>query len=198
MTADYTIKVVMQCPNGEQQTLGWFALVSYIPDPLARFLDDLRIELVPGCRPKAHVTALPPRPHHSDLKETIARIDDVLRTFPPFRVETGDMELFEVSNVVYLAIRQGAGRMHEIYESLNRGELAFKECFEYHPHITIAQDLPEGAARRVASLAKDRWASYLGPRGFDVSSLSFVQHVAPSIWMDVAALPLGQLTLPLR
>jgi hypothetical protein len=188
----------MECPDGEQQTLGWFALVSYIPDPLARFLDDLRIELVPGCRPKAHVTALPPRPLHSELKEAIGWIDEVIRTFPSFRIETGDMEIFELSNVVYLGIRQGAERLHEIYESLNCGELAFKEGFEYHPHITIAQNLPEGAARRIASIAKDRWVGYLGPRGFDVSSLSFVQHVAPSIWMDVAALPLGQLTLPLR
>jgi hypothetical protein len=32
---------------------------------------------------------------------------------------------------------------------------------------------------------------YQGPRGFDVSMLSFVQQVAPSIWVDVAALPLG-------
>ena len=108
------------------------------------------------------------------------------------------MEIFEASNVVYLGVRQGAEKLHEIYESLNCGELAYKECFEYHPHITIAQDLPAGAARRIAAIAADRWASYLGPRGFDVSSLSFVQHVAPSIWMDVAALPLGQLTLPLR
>lgn len=187
----------MQCPDEEQQTLGWFALVSYIPDPLARFLDDLRIELVPGCKPKAHVTALPPRPHYNDLKETAQQIDEVIRTFPPFRIETGEMEIFEASDVVYLGIREGAERLREIYSSLNCGDLAFKECFDYHPHITIAQGLRPGDARRIAAIAADRWAGYLGPRGFEVSSLSFVQHVAPFIWMDVVALPLGQLTLPL-
>ena len=99
--------------------------------------------------------------------------------------------------MVYLDIREGAERLREIYSSLNCGELAFKECFDYHPHITIAQDLPAGVAQRVAAIAAERWAAYLGPRGFEISSLSFVQHVAPFIWMDVAALPLGQLTLPL-
>jgi 2'-5' RNA ligase superfamily len=187
----------MHCPDGELQTLGWFALVSYIPDPLARFLDDLRIELVPGSRPKAHVTALPPRPHNHDIKETVQRIDEVIRTFPPFRIETGEMEIFPVSNVVYLSIRHGAEKLHDIYECLNCGELAYRECFDYHPHITIAQDLDTSEADRIAAIAADRWAGYLGPRGFEVSSLSFVQHVAPQIWMDVAALPLGQLTLPL-
>ena len=39
-----------------------FALVSYIPEPLAGFLDRLRQELVPNCFLRAHVTILPPRP----------------------------------------------------------------------------------------------------------------------------------------
>ena len=45
-----------------EQRLNVFALVIYIPDPLGRFLDDLRRELVPGCNPHAHVSVLPPRP----------------------------------------------------------------------------------------------------------------------------------------
>ena len=55
-------------PNGvlsrvpAEQRLNVFALVIYIPDPLGRFLDDLRTELVPGCNPHAHVSVLPPRP----------------------------------------------------------------------------------------------------------------------------------------
>ena len=39
-----------------------FALVSYIPDPLGAFLDDLRLKLAPKCKPHAHITILPPRP----------------------------------------------------------------------------------------------------------------------------------------
>ena len=48
--------------TGGAQRINLFALVVYIPDPLAGFLDDLRKELVANCLPRAHVTILPPRP----------------------------------------------------------------------------------------------------------------------------------------
>ena len=50
--------------SGEELTLSQFALVSYIADPLAGFLDDLRVELTPDCNPHAHVTILPPWMSH--------------------------------------------------------------------------------------------------------------------------------------
>jgi 2'-5' RNA ligase len=187
----------MQPPDGEgqslgdQQTLGLFALVSYIPDPLARFLDDLRIELTPGANPRAHVTALPPRPLHHDLKEVVQQISEKCRSVPPFRVDLGEIEVFESSSVIYLGIAQGAEELRELYRLLNRGPLAWKENFPYHPHITIAQSVSPEDAPRLAALARERWQNYKGPRGFVVSLLSFVQHVAPSIWTDVAEVPVG-------
>ena len=52
----------MLCDSSGQDVVNSFSLVAYIPDPLRKFLDDLRRELVPGCVPNAHVTILPPRP----------------------------------------------------------------------------------------------------------------------------------------
>jgi 2'-5' RNA ligase len=176
--------------NGEQ-TLGQFALVSYIPDPLARFLDDLRVELTPGCSPRAHVTVLPPRPLHNDVKDTVQLIAEGCRTLPPFRVEPGDIRVFEESNVIYLDIAKGIEELTEFYRVLNRGPLEYKESFPYHPHITIAQNAPQDQAPRLAAAARGKWARYRGPRAFMVSSLSFVQHVAPSIWTDVATIQVG-------
>ena len=46
----------------EEERLNVYALVIYIPDPLGRFLDHLRRELVPAYKPHAHVSVLPPRP----------------------------------------------------------------------------------------------------------------------------------------
>ncbi len=181
------------CGDGQpgEQTLGHFALVSYIPDPLARFLDDLRLELTPGCSPRAHVTILPPRPLHSDLKETIRQIVEGSRNIPPFRVETGEIQVFKESHVVYLGIAKGVSELREFYRLLNRGPLEYLENFPYHPHITIAQNIPPDQAPRLAAAAREKWAAYCGPRGFVVSSLSFVQHVAPGIWTDVATVPVG-------
>ena len=176
---------------GEQQTLGHFALVSYIPDPLARFLDELRVALTPGAKPRAHVTILPPRPLHSELKDAVRQMAEESRSVHPFRVEMGEIQVFDASHVVYLEITHGANELRELYTLLNRGALAYKENFPYHPHITIAQDIPPDEAPRLAIIAKERWAGYQGPRGFSVTSLSFVQHVAPSIWTDVAEVPIG-------
>ena len=186
----------MLSPDGdgqswEQQTLGHFALVSYIPDPLARFLDELRVELTPGSKPRAHVTILPPRPLHDELKDAVGQIVEESRNVLPFQVELGEIQVFEESHVVYLEITRGANEMRELYRVLNRGPLEYKENFPYHPHITIAQNISPGEAPRLTAIARERWAGYRGPRDFSVSVLSFVQHVAPSIWTDVAEVPVG-------
>jgi 2'-5' RNA ligase len=176
---------------GEEQTISQFALVAYIPDPLGRFLDDLRVELTPDCKPHAHVTILPPRPLHVDLTDTIRQIADDLKSAAPFWIELGEIEIFEASQVVYLGLARGASELRQLYGTLNCGCLKYNENFPYHPHITIGQNILPGDAPRLALIAKERWAKYQGPRGVDVSRLSFVQHVAPLIWADVAELPLG-------
>lgn len=182
----------MQDSLGEDPTLGRFALVCYIPDPLARFLDELSLELTPDCNPRAHVTILPPRPLYHRLKDTIERITEESRGYPVFRIETGEVEIFETSNVVYLSLARGREELRALYRALNQGPLEFRESFPYHPHITIAQDPEPAEAARIAAAARERWSGYRGPRGFAVSALSFVQHVAPSVWTDVATLALAQ------
>ena len=92
--------------NGD--TLGCFALVSYIPEPLAGFIDRLRIELIPNAKPRAHVTILPPRPYCGEIKKAIETIQQEARELAPFTVELGDVEIFPQSHVVYLSIRAGA------------------------------------------------------------------------------------------
>jgi 2'-5' RNA ligase len=175
----------------DAQTVGLFALVAYLPDPLASFLDELRVELTPGSNPHAHVTILPPRPIHDELKGTVQQIAEDIKGAVPFRVELGEIEMFDTSHVIYLGLASGARELRQLYGALNYGCLKYTENFPYHPHITIAQNvLPEEAAK-LAPIAKQRWAEYRGPRSFGVSVLSFVQHVAPSIWADVAELPLG-------
>jgi 2'-5' RNA ligase len=178
-------------PLAGLQTLGQFALVSYIPDPLAGFLDDLRREVTPGCNPHAHVTILPPRPIHSDIKGTVQQITHDIRGVPAFWTELGEIAIFKESRVIYIELSRGTEELRKLYRALNGGCLEYTEPFPYHPHITIGQNLLPEDVDHVAELARERWAAYSGPRGFMVSVLSFVQHVAPSIWADVAAVALG-------
>jgi 2'-5' RNA ligase len=177
--------------TGTKDTLGQFALVSYIPDPLGRFLDELRIELTPSSKPRAHVTILPPRPHDHDLEATIERLAAGSRPFHSFRVRVGDVEIFTKSEVVYLGLSQGVDELTSLYRALNCGSLLYTENFPYHPHVTLAQNLETGEAESLAAKARQRWSRYQGPREFDLDRLSFVQHVAPSVWVDVAKLELS-------
>jgi 2'-5' RNA ligase len=169
-----------------------FALVSYIPGRLAGFLDRLRSELKPGCRLRAHVTVLPPRPIDLDIKQSIQSIAAEGQENPPFTIELGSVEIFDKSNVVYLTIRRGEHELHALHENLNSGRLEYDGPFPYHPHITLAQDLTPEQAERLAEIARERWASYEGPRSFSVEELSFVRSVESGVWQDLAHLDLGQ------
>src|SRR3954471_14320649 len=84
-----------------EQRLNVYALVIYIPDPLGRFLDDLRKELVPGCNPHAHVSVLPPRPLAVDWQVASEQVRRCASGRPPFDVKLGAIRMFPVTNVIY-------------------------------------------------------------------------------------------------
>jgi hypothetical protein len=184
----------MHCPNGGGRTLSQFALVSYIPGPLGAFLDRLRLELTPQCNPHAHVTVLPPRPIacECDLKALTGTLEQEGRIALPFEVVLGDIEIFPGTNVIYLSLARGESELRAMHEHLNMGSLKFECPFPYHPHITVAQELTAQQAEELAIVARKRWREYDGPRRFPVEWLSFVQNVAPGMWVDLARVPLAQ------
>jgi 2'-5' RNA ligase len=184
----------MLCTSGGGRTLGQFALVSYIPNPLASFLDRLRLDLTPNCNPRAHVTVLPPRPvaNECDLKDLSKRLSQEGRLAPPVEVVLGDIAVFPGTNVIYVGLARGEGELHALHENLNAGQLEYDGPFPYHPHITIAQDFPPERLEEFVRIARERWAAYDGPRRFTVECLSFVQNVAPAMWVDVTRIPLAQ------
>jgi 2'-5' RNA ligase len=185
----------MLCSTGCGRTLSQFALVSYIPDPLACFLDRLRLDITPNCNPRAHVTVLPPRPigNGSDLKELTERLEGESRLTLPFEVTLGDIEVFPGTKVIYVGLARGEREIHALHENLNAGQLEYDGPFPFHPHITVAQDFAPERVDEFAAIARERWAAYDGPRQFTVECLSFVQNVAPGMWVDVARVPLAQL-----
>jgi 2'-5' RNA ligase len=188
----------MDCPPGRERTLSQFALVAYLEGPLADFLDALRLELMPECKPRAHVTILPPRPvaKDADLKKTIAELSEESRATPPAELRLGKVSVFAETNVIYISIARGERELHALHENLNAGQLEYDGPYPYHPHITIYQNVTQSEPDRehiakLAQLARERWASYEGPRSFIVDCLTFVQNVAPDAWVDIARLPLA-------
>jgi 2'-5' RNA ligase len=175
----------MGCCNGEGNQINSFALVSYLPDPLGGFLDRLRAELVADCKAKAHVTLLPPRPLLSSADEAWRELVDGIHNFEPFRVELGRVEIFPVTQVLYLSINAGHAELKRLHQALNRGCLGFEEPFTYHPHVTLAQELEPYQVAEACELAAARWREFKYARSFTVDRLTFVQNTLENRWTDL-------------
>src|SRR5476649_781437 len=147
-----------------EQRLNVYALVIYIPDPLGRFMDDLRRELAPACNPHAHVSVLPPRPLAVDWQVAGEQVRGLTETQPPFAVRLAEVRIFPVTNVTYIEVGAGAADLHRMHDAINRGALAFDEPFAYYPHITLAQQIEPDRVQAVHELAGRRWKEFTGRR----------------------------------
>jgi 2'-5' RNA ligase len=174
-----------------EERLNVFALVIYIPGPLGQFLDDLRRKLVPGCNPHAHVSLLPPRPLAVDWPVASNQVRNVLKSWTPFEVELTGVETFAVTDVIYLGVGAGAAGLCEVHQAMNTGLLEFQEPFAYHPHVTLAQELPRDTVASTRELAHLLWREYTGPRRFLADHAAFVQNSLGNSWIDLAEYSLG-------
>jgi 2'-5' RNA ligase len=185
--------VLFQIPA--EQRLNVFALVIYIPDPLGRFLDDLRKELVPGCNPHAHVSVLPPRPLAVDWQVASEQVRQCAAARPPFDVTLGAIRRFPVTNVIFIELACGADEFFAMHDATNCDALEFAEPFQYHPHVTLAQEIPPALVEEVDRKAHRLWDAYDGPRTFRAERTAFVQNTLGNCWIDLAESDLGAVTV---
>ncbi|HWD00802.1 MAG TPA: 2'-5' RNA ligase family protein [Candidatus Sulfopaludibacter sp.] len=176
-------------PLGER--LNVFALVIYIPGPLGCFLDDLRRELVPHYNPHAHVSVLPPRPLTVDWQTASAQARNLAGAWSPFEVELTCLQIFPVTDVIYIEIGAGASELRRMHAAMNLTDLGFNEPFPYHPHITVAQEIPRERVAEVRELAQRRWQEFDGPRSFLAERAAFVQNTHGNCWIDLEEYSLG-------
>jgi 2'-5' RNA ligase len=185
----------MEIPSGptpddplwrEANRINQYGLVSYIAGPLGDFLYDLREEIVPGCRLRTHISILPPRPLEGTQEEAIAMLNMRAHRHHAFTVKLGDIEMFESSHVIYIALAKGASNMKAMYRDLNRGPLSFDEYYPYHPHVTLAQCLPDEKLAWARDLCDKRWNEWQGDRTFEVDRMTFVQNTTDCGWLDLA------------
>lgn len=174
-----------------EQRLNVYALVIYVPDPLGRFLDDMRRALVPDCNPHAHVSVLPPRPIAGDWQTAREQVREITAERLPFDIALASIGIFPVTNVIYLELGQGSAEMHSLHSAMNSGALQFDEPFEYHPHITLVQDVPADQVTSLSTRAREMWASFDGPRVFRADRAAFVQNTLGACWIDLAEYELG-------
>lgn len=150
---------------------GFFALVSYIPDPLGSFLDGMRRSL-PGYEfAQAHITILPPRRVALPAERASAYALETLRKFPPFDVNFRSVRRFEPTNILYLPLAAGNSCVNEMHQELNSGELAAEEEFEFVPHVTLGGPIPPHELQRAESAASTLWQSCRDPKHFKIDEV---------------------------
>ncbi|MCZ2151525.1 MAG: 2'-5' RNA ligase family protein [Bryobacterales bacterium] len=172
-----------------------YALVTYIPDPLGRFLDDLRRNLAPACNPHAHVTLMPPRPLAGPADEAWDQIHECTKTLPVFLLQATEVRVFPETHVIYIELGMGREQLLELHAALNQGPLYFAEPFEYHPHITLAQELPVASVADAARMAQDTWRQCPHSRIFPVEEFTFVQSTVGKCWKDLASVQLERVSV---
>ena len=165
-------------------------MVSYIVDPLGSFLDSLCRELVPGAKPHAHISILPPRPLSCEPQCACQDLCKRIEEFQPFDVILGDVEVFPVSHVIYVSILHGQDRLRRLHSVLNHGRTQYNECFPYHPHVTLAQELSPEVVPGKLDYARHRWRDSSHDRVVRIENLSFVQNQDCS-WVDLQDIALG-------
>jgi 2'-5' RNA ligase len=163
-----------------------YALVSYIPEPLAGFLDRLRQELVPNCFLRAHITILPPRPSTTSAEVAWAQLGEAVLRFRPFDIELNTVQVFPVSDVIYISIGTGEKQLREMHTALNIGGVKYKEPFPFHPHVTLAQELKSDELDELAHVARRRWEEFRFDHVFHVDTVTFVQSANRKKWNDLA------------
>jgi len=121
-------------------------IVVPVPEPWAQLLVDWRSKvgdpqasLVPP-----HVTLLPPTEVPvADRAEISAHLAEVARCHPPFDMHLSGTGTFSpVSDVVFIAVARGIGNCELLANDVRRGPLARSLSFPYHPHVTVAHDVP--------------------------------------------------------
>lgn len=176
-------------PDGADR-IGCYAVVAYITGPLGAFVEEFRKETDPSCDVRAHLTLLPPRL----LRGASAPrkwIEEQVRSLSPFEVEAGDVDVFESTQVIYLAVEAGDGEVLRLNRALDSGPLSLAQPYPYVPHITLAQEIDGNRFREMLESARKRWAGYPHPRRFRIDRFTFVENTPAGGWLDLAEFRLG-------
>ena len=114
----------------------------------------------------------------------------------PFRVEATSIQVFPATDVIYLEVGEGSEQFRRMHTAMNSSELAFHEPFEYHPHITLAQEFERTQLRDLRERATKMWSGYRGERSFVADHAMFVRNLDGKRWVDLAEVELG--TVPVE
>jgi 2'-5' RNA ligase len=134
-----------------------------------------------------HITLVPPTPLAPDeLPGIIEHLRRVAETEQAFHIHLRGTGTFRpVSPVVFIALAQGISACERVQAAVRTGPLARPLTFPYHPHVTVAHDLPEESL----DAAFDKLADYEAE--FDAWGFTLFERGADGAWRPQLDFPFG-------
>jgi 2'-5' RNA ligase len=163
-------------------------VVVAVPEPWAQLLVDWRAKVgdsQAGLVPP-HVTLLPPTAvPAADRPAIAAHLAEVALAHPPFDMHLSGTGTFRpVSDVVFVAVARGIGNCELIANDVRSGPLARSLSFPYHPHVTVAHDVPDDMLELAYSGLADLSAE------FRVTHFTEFEQMADGTWTVAREYPL--------
>lgn len=143
-------------------------------DPLAQFVP-------------AHLTLLGPTEIPiARLPEVEAHLAAVAAAHPPYTLHLRGTGTFRpVTDVVFVAVAAGISECEMLAAAIGSAEVLRREQrFPYHPHVTVAQDVPQAELDRVYEELADFSAR------FEVNSFTLFSHSGEGRWLPRRDFPL--------
>src|SRR5918992_2960809 len=166
-------------------------VVARRPEPLAIHVQAWRRALgdPTAGRVAPHLTLVPPQTvAERDLGRAVALVERAAAEAVPFLVELDGAATFlpEVP-VAYLVVREGGPALGDLEAALREPPLD-RRTHPFHPHVTLAQDLPpdriEAAARELAGFRA----------AFPVRELALLREERDKVWRPLATATVGAST----
>ena len=141
----------------------------------------------PGRSPPTSRCCRPPRSTADDLDDIEKHLRTIAESEQPFDIHLRGTGTFHpVSPVVFVSVVLGISDCERVESRVRSGPLGRDLAFPYHPHVTVAHDLPDDVLQR----AFDEMASY--DVRFEVWGFSLYEHGADAVWRPQRDFPLGQ------
>ncbi|GAA1821288.1 2'-5' RNA ligase family protein [Luedemannella flava] len=134
----------------------------------------------------AHVTLLGPTEIPDGTRvETERHLAAIARAHPPFRLRLRGTGTFRpVTQVVFVALADGETECVRLATDVRSGPLARDLAYPYHPHVTVAHDVPPAALDAVFADLADFEAE------FEVAGFTLYEHTAEGQWRPERHYPL--------
>jgi 2'-5' RNA ligase len=151
-----------------------------IPEPYGGELQGWRERLGDpnASRIVPHVTLLPPTPVSPELLPDIEEHLRLVATkFRQFDIRLrGSATFLPVSSVVFVPLIQGIAECEQLETTVRSGPLSRDIGYAYHPHVTVAHDLPDDALYRAWTALSAYDAS------FQVFGFSLYEQGPDMVW----------------